>query len=170
MTSLIKTLVFSALLLVTACATNPDNIGKQYVSDLQYQSYSCKQLEMEARRVNGRIGDVYQQAKKLANDDAIQMGIGLILFWPTLFFLEGGDGPAAMEYARLKGESEAIERSTIQKNCGLTKQNFIPPKYKEPSGGQSYIFRLKELKKLHENGTISKDEYSKKRKDIINSL
>jgi hypothetical protein len=128
MTSLIKTLVFAALLLVTACATNPDNIAKQYVSDLQYQSYSCKQLEIEARRVNGRIGDVYQQAKKLAKDDAIQMGIGLVLFWPTLFFLEGGDGPAAAEYARLKGEYDAIERSSIQKTCSLKMQRFVPPK------------------------------------------
>jgi hypothetical protein len=128
MTSLIKTLVFATLLLVTACATNPDNIAKQYVSDLQYQSYSCKQLEIEARRVNGRIGDVYQQAKKLAKDDAIQMGIGLVLFWPTLFFLEGGDGPAAAEYARLKGEYDAIERSSIQKTCSLKMQRFVPPK------------------------------------------
>ena len=45
-----------------------------------------------------------------------------------------------------------------------------PPKYTEPSGGQSYIYRLKELKKLNENGTISKEEYSKKRKDIINEI
>ena len=128
MTSLIKTLFFGTLLLVTACATHPDNISKQYVSDVQYQSYSCKQLEMESHRVNGRIGDTYRRAKKLAEDDAAQMGIGLILFWPTLFFLEGGDGPAAAEYARLKGEYEAIERSSIQKNCGSTIKPFVPPK------------------------------------------
>ena len=47
------------------------------------------------------------------------MGVGLILFWPALFFLEGGDGPEAQEYARLKGEREAIERSSIKKKCTL---------------------------------------------------
>jgi len=127
MTSLIRTLILPALLLVTACATHPDNISKHYVSDVQYQSYSCKQLEIESHRVNGRIGDAYLKAKKLAENDAAQMGIGLILFWPTLFFLEGGDGPAAAEYARLKGEYDAIERSSIQKNCGSTIRPFVPP-------------------------------------------
>ena len=73
MTSLIKTLFFGTLLLVTACATHPDNISKQYVSDVQYQSYSCKQLEMESHRVNGRIGDTYRRAKKLAEDDAARV-------------------------------------------------------------------------------------------------
>ena len=47
------------------------------------------------------------------------MGIGLILFWPTLFALEGGDGPEAAEYGRLKGEYEAIRSAALQKKCAL---------------------------------------------------
>ena len=48
------------------------------------------------------------------------MAIGLVLFWPTLFFLEGGDGPEAAEYARLKGEVDALEGVAIQKQCDMT--------------------------------------------------
>jgi hypothetical protein len=48
------------------------------------------------------------------------MAIGLILFWPALFFLEGGDGPQAAEYARLRGEVDALERVAIVKKCDMT--------------------------------------------------
>jgi hypothetical protein len=47
------------------------------------------------------------------------MGVGLVLFWPALFFLEGGDGPEAAEYAQLKGEFEALRENSIQKKCGI---------------------------------------------------
>ena len=45
------------------------------------------------------------------------MGVGLILLWPSLFFLEGGDGLQANEYSRVKGEQDAIEQLMVQKNC-----------------------------------------------------
>ena len=47
------------------------------------------------------------------------MAIALILFFPALFFLEGGDDARAGEYARLKGESEAMQSVSVQKKCGL---------------------------------------------------
>lgn len=47
------------------------------------------------------------------------MGIGLILFWPALFALEGGDGPEAAEYAQLKGDYEALRETSIVKNCTI---------------------------------------------------
>ncbi len=45
--------------------------------------------------------------------------------WPAAFFVKG-DGPAAAELARLKGEFEAIEQASIQKNCGLKFQRAAP--------------------------------------------
>ena len=47
------------------------------------------------------------------------MGVGLVLFWPTLFFLEGGDGPEASEYTQLKGEFEALRINSVQKKCEI---------------------------------------------------
>ncbi|MCZ6466002.1 MAG: hypothetical protein O6829_01850, partial [Alphaproteobacteria bacterium] len=35
------------------------------------------------------------------------------------FFLEGGDGAEAMEYARIKGEREAIEKRSIEQKCAI---------------------------------------------------
>jgi hypothetical protein len=53
-----------------------------------------------------------------ASSDAGAMAIGMILFWPALFLLDG-DEESASEVARLKGEMDAIEQANIQKNCGI---------------------------------------------------
>ena len=44
--------------------------------------------------------------------------VGVVLFWPALFFI-AGDGPKAAELGRLKGEMDAIESAAIQKKCGI---------------------------------------------------
>lgn len=44
--------------------------------------------------------------------------VGVIVFFPTLFFVKG-DGASAAEVARLKGEMEAIDTANIKKKCGL---------------------------------------------------
>ena len=39
---------------LTACASQPEDIHTAYVSPLQYKSYDCDQLSMEAERVSGQ--------------------------------------------------------------------------------------------------------------------
>lgn len=51
-----------------------------------------------------------------STNDAVAMGVGLVLFWPSLFFIKG-DGQTAAELSRLRGEFEALEQVSIQKNC-----------------------------------------------------
>ena len=102
---------------LAGCATQPDKVAAQYVSPIQFNNYTCEQVAGEMRRVHRRASELHGQLKKIADNDAAQMGVGLILFWPTLFFLEGGDGPQAGEYARLKGERDALEKVAILKKC-----------------------------------------------------
>jgi hypothetical protein len=70
-------------------------------------------------RVSRKVADLRGTLAKDASNDAAQMGIGLVLFWPALFFLEGGDGVNAAQYSQLKGEFEALEQVAVQKNCGI---------------------------------------------------
>ena len=93
-----------------------------YVSPLQYQSYSCDQLALEMNRVSRKVNELRGDLKEEADNDAAQMAIGLVIFWPALFFLEGGDGADAQEFSRLKGEFEALEQMSIQKQCGIQVQ------------------------------------------------
>lgn len=74
---------------------------------------------MESDRVGRRVNSMYDQLRREANADAWQTGVGLVLFWPALFFLEGGDGPEAAEYRQLKGEYEALQSVSVAKKCGL---------------------------------------------------
>ena len=119
-----RLLPLMALVSMTACASNPDKMTASYVSPVIYEDYSCSQLAAEAQRVNRRANELYGTLKQDADNDSAQMAIGLILFWPTLFFLEGGDGPQAAEYQRLKGERDAIEQVSIQKKCGIQFEEF----------------------------------------------
>jgi len=109
-------LLVTSLVTLAACAKATHEIPTQYVSPLQYSDYSCKQLKKEMHVLSRRVSDLGGQVDKTASDDNGQMAVGMILFWPALFFLDG-DTPQANEYGRLKGEFEALEKAAIQKDC-----------------------------------------------------
>ncbi|MEE9543082.1 MAG: hypothetical protein V3V95_04795 [Thermodesulfobacteriota bacterium] len=111
----ITVMLVSFLLLPLGCSTSPDKISASYVSPLQYQHFSCNQLGGELLRVNRKVMEVTGQQQKEANKDAIAMGVGLVLFWPALFFMMGDDKKE--ELGRLKGEYDALEQVTITKDC-----------------------------------------------------
>lgn len=114
--------VVSALVcasLLAGCASNPDKIGAAYVSPLKYKDYDCDQIAIEMDSVGHRTTQLYYSLRKKRKGDNWQMGVGLVLFWPALFALEGGDGPEAAEYAQLKGEYEALRDVSVQKKCGI---------------------------------------------------
>lgn len=55
------------------------------------------------------------------------MGVGLVLFWPALFAL-GGTKQQEAEYARLKGEHDALQQAAVAKKCGvLTAKEEVKP-------------------------------------------
>lgn len=108
---------------LTSCATKPSNIKAAYVSPLKYKDYTCDQIIMEMDHVGRRVDELYVALKKRADGDAAVTGVGLILFWPVLFAIDG-DGPEAQEYARLKGEYEALRQQSVAKNCD---QSALPP-------------------------------------------
>lgn len=113
-----KTLISAivALTLITGCASSPNEITPTYVSPMMYDNYSCKQITEEMRRVTAQANKLAGILNKHENDDKVVMGVGLVLFWPSLFFIEG-DGPQAQEYAHLKGEMTALEQAANRKNC-----------------------------------------------------
>ena len=113
---------FTVLLLcvgaLSACAKSSAEIRPSYVSPLQYQHYSCDQIAMEMQRVSSRATQVAGIQDGNATDDAIATTAAIIVFWPAAF-LVGGDGQTGAELARLKGEFEALESISVQKNCRL---------------------------------------------------
>lgn len=115
----------STALAVSACATAPDKIQAQYVSPLQYQHYDCGQIRNELIRISSRVSEVTGQQQRQANNDALAMGVGLVLFWPALFFLAGGNDKKE-ELGRLKGEYDSLQIVGNEKRCGFDPQAAEP--------------------------------------------
>lgn len=108
-------------LALAGCATAPKDISPTYVSTLQYQSLSCKQLQIEAQNVSNAAAVAVGAQQRKANNDNVAMGVGLIVFWPALFFMKG-NGADAAQVGQLKGQMQAIESVSNEKHCGIVFQ------------------------------------------------
>jgi hypothetical protein len=117
-------LVLFSTVLFLGCASNPDKMQAAYVSPLKYKDYDCEQIAMEMDYVSQRTTRLHQKLEKENKADKWQMAAGLLLFWPVLFALEGGDGPEAAEYSQLKGEFESLRTNSTQKKCGYNYSSF----------------------------------------------
>jgi len=118
--SLISILFLLSPFALAGCSTPPDKISATYVSPLEYDDFTCKQIRGEMSRVSRKVNEVSGAQQKEADGDSAAMGIGLVVFWPALFFLAGDDKKE--ELAMLKGQYDALEQSAIKKNCDVAKQ------------------------------------------------
>lgn len=112
-------LIVSICVLLSACATSSKDISANYVSPSQYQNYDCTQLASETQRVYSRVNQLGGRLDEAASNDKKIAGVGIILFWPALFAL-GGTKAQEAEYARLKGEYDAVQQASIAKKCTVT--------------------------------------------------
>ena len=110
---------------LSGCASAPEDIQPIYVSPSEYASFSCEAMETEMRDISKRVGVLTGQLDEEATADAWQMGVGMLVFWPALLFLEGGDGAQAHEYATLRGKYDAVTEAHGRKGCKemVTKKN-----------------------------------------------
>ncbi len=108
--------IFFICIFLNACAKSSKDIVGTYVSPLQYADYACPQLKSEMIRVSSKVKALTGKIDTNNENDKMITGAGMILFWPALFFL-GGTKEQEAEYARLKGEYEALDRVAVQKNC-----------------------------------------------------
>jgi hypothetical protein len=105
-------------LALAGCASKSSEIAPSYISPVMYQSYSCQQIAEEAQNVAAHAAEVSGAQDQKRTNDQIATGVAIVVFWPAAFFV-GGDGQAAAELARLKGQMEALEQASVQKNCGI---------------------------------------------------
>jgi outer membrane murein-binding lipoprotein Lpp len=109
-------IALSISLAASGCATGSRDIAISYTSPIQYQSYDCNQIASEAQRLQSRVSQLGGRLDEAATNDKALVGIGLILFWPALLAL-GGTKQQEAEYARIKGEHEALQQSAVAKKC-----------------------------------------------------
>jgi len=86
--------------LIVTRAGPSDEIPTAYVSPLQYENYSRTQRVQEGEKVFTRAAQLPGHLDQNSKDDNKATGVGIVLFWSALFFIDD-DGPEATEYARL---------------------------------------------------------------------
>ena len=142
-------LLFSFL---NACATKSSKIQPNYVSPLAYNSYDCEMLEMEYARLSRESNKVNKQQDDVASSDGGAVAVGMLLFWPALFFIDNDD--MREQVAQLKGEVNAVEEAAILKKCAVASRiqdKLITEKQLEEldnakaTGSEVYVHQ----KKLH---------------------
>lgn len=101
---------------LAACASSSEDIAPSYVSPSVYGGYDCEQLLAERQRLTAKVNEVSRAQDDKASNDAVATGVGVILFWPALFFLAAGSDREA-ELASLKGNYDAVQQGVIQKKC-----------------------------------------------------
>jgi hypothetical protein len=100
------------VVVVAGCAKSPESISAAYISEVGYQSWSCKQLGEEQQRLSAAYSVAAQQQQKARSNDIA----GVILIGLPVSSLSGDN--IAPEIARLKGEQEAVRKAAITKGCG----------------------------------------------------
>lgn len=113
----------ASTLILAGCATRPADIAPSYVSASKYDDMSCSQLEREAEGISQAAIVAAGAQDEAANHDAAMTTVGVVLFWPALFFNKG-DNSSAAEVGRLKGEILAIQTASSNKNCGIAIQQI----------------------------------------------
>ena len=100
-----------AAIVVSGCAKKPEAIAPAYVSPTTYQSFSCRALASEARRVDQALANASAQQTKARQNDTW----GVILIGLPTSSLSGGN--VAPQIAELKGQKQTLEQTQIQKGC-----------------------------------------------------
>ena len=108
--------ITAAAVALAGCATSSKEIASAYVSPMQYQSYDCDQLAAESQRIGARVQQLGGRLDEAAGNDKAIMAVSLLLFWPAAFAL-GGTKQQEAEYARLKGEADAVHQAAIARKC-----------------------------------------------------
>ena len=107
---------FSSIFIL-GCASNSKDIMGTYISPLQYTNYNCNQIREEMSRVQVRATSLGGRIDKSSSNDKALVATSII-FWPTLFFI-AGDSEKEAEFARLKGELDAVQQAAIANECTL---------------------------------------------------
>lgn len=128
----------SAALVLAGCATASSGVATAYVSPLQFQSYDCQQISAEMQRIHVRVNQLAGRLDKAAENDKALVGVGVLLFWPALFAL-GGTKEQEAEYARLRGEYDALAKVANEKKCEVAAPPASPAAPAAPTAAASAV-------------------------------
>lgn len=116
---------------LAGCSTASKDIAASYVSPMQYNTYDCDQIAAENARLASKVSQLGGRLDEAAANDKAITGVGMVLFWPALFAL-GGTKQQEAEYAKLRGEHDALQQTAVLKKCDMATPTLQAKKAPEP--------------------------------------
>jgi hypothetical protein len=117
--------IVALVVALAGCASSAADITPSYISPVQYSSYNCQQLGLEAQSVSARAAALSGAQDSQRTKDTLVTTAAVVVFWPAAFFV-GGDKQTASELAQMKGQMVAIEQASISKKCNIQFQGKPP--------------------------------------------
>ena len=189
--------IISSAMFLGACSSAPksNEVSASYVPMAQYNNFTCDQLVTEAESLRRSIPAMESTVDKHRSNQTGVEVITWVLFWPAAFALDKGT-EYSQPLAKAKGELQAIQTALMTKKCSeqiivkenpnnpanpqntertnpvpsaVTESGAVSPS-KPISAGSSTAERIKQLETLKNEGLITEDEYSNKRRILIETL
>ena len=114
-----RALILASLLAgltISGCATRPEDMTAAYVSPPNYKQLNCRQLANTAALVSAKAFNLRGERDDSKHTWEIVPPSGApVVFWPTAFM--SNDPVRMAEYTRLKGEFDAILKTSVIKGC-----------------------------------------------------
>ena len=108
--------IIVASLVMTGCASKPEDIAAVAYPDEAYANLSCEEIGTERIRIQDSVLEATGQQREERKSDQAWGWTGALLFAPALFMMDGNE-ETATRLAILKGQYEAIERVGAAKRC-----------------------------------------------------
>ena len=117
----------------SGCANRSQDMAAAYVSPPNYRQLNCRQLANTAALVSARAFNLRGERDDSKHTWEIVPPSGApVVLWPTAFM--SNDPVRMAEYTRLKGEFDAILKTSVRKGCatrfeaasGSNKFNAVP--------------------------------------------
>ena len=105
-----------ALVLSGCNNVKSSEVISQNVSTYEYSDMTCSQLEGEMVFLNNAANSAGNVVDKKNSSAKGKNAAAFILFWPALFLIDD-NSTEAQQYARKKGEYEAVQRTHRKKDC-----------------------------------------------------
>ena len=108
--------IFVLTMVLSACATHPDKIDPMVQPTTVYNEWTCERISLALIGNENELKRYVDNQQSKRTWDNVKMTAGLVLFWPTLFFIDG-DGYDANKIAELRGEREALQKVAERERC-----------------------------------------------------
>ena len=192
-------ILITFLVLITGCTTAKKayEVDPAYVSSSAYENRSCKELLILAEEIKQQTPTLERRVNETRKKDKVKEQVGLWLFWPSYFFMEG-NAEEQTDLALARGNLNAIRTAALKNECNtqeaiqittqitavkepkkktVTNNLKNKPKFMSNEDLNNYLEELykakidldaiKQIEKLYDRGVISKRVYLNETEKIL---